>query len=96
MDHYLFSLYRLSGVPSFFVCTVVVVFAASLFDLYRISGVPSAFFGLPVAEAVLVVEDVVVVVAVAGVVVDDLVLVLAVEVLVVAEVVAGFLALAVV
>jgi hypothetical protein len=93
---YLFSLYRLSAVPSFLVCTVVVVFAASLFDLYRISGVPSAFLGLPVVDAVLVVAVFVIVVAVAGFEVADLVLAVAVAVLVVAVVVAGCLALAVV
>ena len=49
--YFLFSLYRLSGVPSFFVCTVAgAALAASLFDLYRISAVPSFFVGPAVAE----------------------------------------------
>lgn len=38
----LFSLNRLSGVPSFFTCR-----ATALFTLYRLSGVPSAFNGAP-------------------------------------------------
>jgi hypothetical protein len=46
--YYLFSLYRLSGVPSFLVWVVAgAAFAASLFDLYRISAVPSFFVGPP-------------------------------------------------
>ena len=64
VSYFLFSLYRLSAVPSFLVWVVAgAVFAASLFDLYRISAVPSFFVG-PAAVAGLAVE------AVAGFAVD--------------------------
>ena len=50
MYYFLFSLYRLSGVPSFLVWVVAgAAFAASLFDLYRMSAVPSFLVGPPVA-----------------------------------------------
>ena len=71
----LFSLYRISGVPSFLVCTGAGL-AASLLALYLISGVPSFLWGPAVgvvaclAEAVVVgwvAADALVVLALAGV-----------------------------
>jgi hypothetical protein len=51
--YFLFSLYRLSAVPSFLVCVGAgAALAASLLDLYRMSGVPSFFVFVPLAEVV--------------------------------------------
>ena len=84
--YFLFSLYRLSAVPSFLVWVVAgAVLAASLLDLYRISAEPSFFVGPADAVAGFAVEVVVgfAVAVVAG---------FAVEVVAgfVAEVAAGF------
>jgi hypothetical protein len=66
--YFLFSLYRLSGVPSFLVWVVAgAALAASLLALYRISALPSFFVGPAVAEAVTALGEAV---AVAGLVAE--------------------------